>query len=1015
MSSLRTHTEPVLVLLLLIQTQLVVVHSLLASGTFMNHTAVLVVPCVPDHASALLRLKRSFVTTNESITAFRSWRAGTDCCGWEGVRCRGGKGRVTSLDLSHRRLRSRALNPSLFNLTSLEHLNLAYNDFSGSQLPSTGFERLLKLTHLNLSTSKFDGQVPTGIRQLTSLVSLDLSTGFKIVEMLNHGFYFEIASHNDSCRLVEPNFQTLIAKLGNLREIKLGYVDLSGNGVHWCDALGKSTPKIRLLSLPYCRLIGPICPSLSSLHSLVTIDLERNYLSGPIPDFLTNFSSLRVLQLQRNKLEGWVSPAIFLHKKLVTINLYHNLGLYGNLPNFSTSNSFENLVVGRTNFFGTIPSSISNLKSLKRLGLSAYGFSGELPFSIGKLKSLNSIEISGTGLVGSIPLWVANLTSLKTLQFSDCGLSGPIPSFIGDLTKLETLFLCNCSFSGKIPSHISNLTQLQILSLYENNLFGKVEITSLRKLPQLYAFDISHNNLVVVNGEDNSSFASFPKIMILGLAGCRIYEFPSFLRYQYNIDSLDLSDNQIHGAIPKWAWENWDELSSLNLANNRFTSIGYGPLLPSSIEVFDLSNNMFQGPIPIPRDTASALIYTRNKFSSIPSNFTSHLSDVTLLMVSENNFSGNIPSSFCGPTSIQLLDLSYNSFNGSLPHCLMENANGMVSLNLKDNELHGKFPDSFTEGCSFEALDLSGNLIEGQLPRSLFACKNLQILDVGKNLILDSFPCWMSSLHRLEVLVLKSNKLFGHVAQSIGEENTSSCAFPSVRIVDLSSNNFSGPLPQDWWFKKLKSMILRDSNSSLIMDYGVPQTGTSYTYTTAITYKGHDTTFSEILRTLVFIDVSNNAFSGEIPEAIGELVLLHGLNMSHNFLNGTIPSQVRRLNQLEALDISSNELSGVIPHEIASLDFLTMLNLSYNKLEGKIPESPHFLTFSNNSFLGNDGLCGSPLSKECSNATTTNVAQHTWEENYVDIMLFLLTGLGFGVGFAVVIVVTWVLPCRKRS
>ncbi|KAM0861356.1 hypothetical protein ACQ4PT_045949 [Festuca glaucescens] len=848
----------------------------------MNHTAVLVVPCVPDHASALLRLKRSFVTTNESITAFRSWRAGTDCCGWEGVRCRGGKGRVTSLDLSHRRLRSRALNPSLFNLTSLEHLNLAYNDFSGSQLPSTGFERLLKLTHLNLSTSKFDGQVPTGIRQLTSLVSLDLSTGFKIVEMLNHGFYFEIASHNDSCRLVEPNFQTLIAKLGNLREIKLGYVDLSGNGVHWCDALGKSTPKIRLLSLPYCRLIGPICPSLSSLHSLVTIDLERNYLSGPIPDFLTNFSSLRVLQLQRNKLEGWVSPAIFLHKKLVTINLYHNLGLYGNLPNFSTSNSFENLVVGRTNFFGTIPSSISNLKSLKRLGLSAYGFSGELPFSI-------------------------------------------------------------------------------------------------------------------------------------GLAGCRIYEFPSFLRYQYNIDSLDLSDNQIHGAIPKWAWENWDELSSLNLANNRFTSIGYGPLLPSSIEVFDLSNNMFQGPIPIPRDTASALIYTRNKFSSIPSNFTSHLSDVTLLMVSENNFSGNIPSSFCGPTSIQLLDLSYNSFNGSLPHCLMENANGMVSLNLKDNELHGKFPDSFTEGCSFEALDLSGNLIEGQLPRSLFACKNLQILDVGKNLILDSFPCWMSSLHRLEVLVLKSNKLFGHVAQSIGEENTSSCAFPSVRIVDLSSNNFSGPLPQDWWFKKLKSMILRDSNSSLIMDYGVPQTGTSYTYTTAITYKGHDTTFSEILRTLVFIDVSNNAFSGEIPEAIGELVLLHGLNMSHNFLNGTIPSQVRRLNQLEALDISSNELSGVIPHEIASLDFLTMLNLSYNKLEGKIPESPHFLTFSNNSFLGNDGLCGSPLSKECSNATTTNVAQHTWEENYVDIMLFLLTGLGFGVGFAVVIVVTWVLPCRKRS
>lgn len=1016
MASVRTHPEPLLLLLLLLQIHLMVVHSLLPStGTFINHTAIPEVPCVPDHASALLRLKRSFSTTNESIAAFGSWTTGTDCCGWEGIRCRGGKGRVTFLDLSNLGLQSRGLDPSLFDLTSLEHLNLAYNDFGGSQLPSNGFERLLKLTHLNLSSSSFDGQVPTGIRHLTNLVSLDLSTGFKSVELLQDGYFLLSSSDYDSIQLVEPNFKTLIAKLGNLREIKLGLVDLSDNGVQWCDALAKSTPKIRLLSLPFCKLTGPICASLSSLNSLVTIDLGYNHLSGTVPDFLANFSSLRVLQLQRNKLEGWVSPAIFQHKKLVTINLYHNLELYGYLPNFSTSNSLENLVVGRTKFYGTIPSSIGNLKSLKRLGLSASGFSGELPLSIRKLKSLNAIEISGLGLVGSVPSWVANLTSLKTLQFSDCGLSGPIPSFIGDLTKLETLILCNSSFSGEIPTHISNLTQLRVLSLYENNLFGTVELTSLRKLPHLYAFDISYNNLVVVNGEDNSSSVSFPKIEILNLAGCRISEFPSFLRYQYNIGSLDLSDNQIHGAIPKWVWENWYELFLLILANNKFTNIGYDPLLPSSIEVFDLSNNMFQGPLPIPRGSAYALVYSRNKFSSIPSNFSSHLSDSTLLQVSENNFSGNIPSSFCEPTSIQILDISYNNFNGSIPPCLMENANGMVSLNLKENQLHGEFPDSFSDGCSFEALDLSGNLIEGQLPRSLVACKNLQILDVGNNIISDSFPCWMSSLHRLEVLVLKSNKLFGHVAQSFGKEKTIACAFPSVRIVDLSSNYFSGPLPQDRWFKKLKSMILRDPNASLIMDHEVPKTGKSYTYTAAITYKGHDTTFSQILRTLVFIDVSNNAFIGAIPKDIGELVLLHGLNLSHNFLTGVIPSQVSRLNQLEALDLSSNELSGVIPHEISSLDFLTMLNLSYNKLEGRIPESPHFLTFSNNSFLGNDGLCGSPLSKECSNATTPNVAPHTAKESSVDIMLFLFTGLGFGVGFAVVIVVTWVLPRKKRS
>ncbi|XP_025878749.2 receptor-like protein 9DC1 isoform X2 [Oryza sativa Japonica Group] len=129
-------------------------------------------PCSPDQATALLQLKRSFTVNTASATAFRSWRAGTDCCHWAGVRCddddndaaaSGSTGRrATSLDLGGRGLQSGGLDAAVFSLTSLGYLNLGGNDFNASRLPAVGFERLTELTHLNISPPSFTGQIPAG-------------------------------------------------------------------------------------------------------------------------------------------------------------------------------------------------------------------------------------------------------------------------------------------------------------------------------------------------------------------------------------------------------------------------------------------------------------------------------------------------------------------------------------------------------------------------------------------------------------------------------------------------------------------------------------------------------------------------------------------------------------------------------------------------------------------------------------------------------------------------------------
>ncbi|KAI8538026.1 hypothetical protein RHMOL_Rhmol09G0068700 [Rhododendron molle] len=89
------------------------------------------------------------------------------------------------------------------------------------------------------------------------------------------------------------------------------------------------------------------------------------------------------------------------------------------------------------------------------------------------------------------------------------------------------------------------------------------------------------------------------------------------------------------------------------------------------------------------------------------------------------------------------------------------------------------------------------------------------------------------------------------------------------------------------------------------------------------------------------------------------------MNLSHNSLSGHLPSLLGNIAVLESLDLSSNQLTGKIPGELTRLTFLAVLNFSKNHLVGPIPHGNQFDTFQNDSYVGNSGLCGLPLSKKC--------------------------------------------------
>jgi len=66
---------------------------------------------------------------------------------------------------------------------------------------------------------------------------------------------------------------------------------------------------------------------------------------------------------------------------------------------------------------------------------------------------------------------------------------------------------------------------------------------------------------------------------------------------------------------------------------------------------------------------------------------------------------------------------------------------------------------------------LHGNKIEGQLPRAFNNCVDLEVIDIGRNKIVDTFPSWLGGLLNLRVLVLRSNQFHGSIGYLEDEES----------------------------------------------------------------------------------------------------------------------------------------------------------------------------------------------------------------------------------------------------
>ncbi|KAK3423789.1 hypothetical protein EUGRSUZ_H00985 [Eucalyptus grandis] len=650
-------------------------------------------------------------------------------------------------------------------------------------------------------------------------------------------------------------------------------------------------PKLQVLEMSNCYLTK-FPYFLNSLERLTHLDLSLNRISGEIPRCFWGISrhTLEHLDLSGNFLDGGIHQ---LHwKRLSYINLQEN-SLQGPLliPSPSTRYFYAS-----NNGFTEIPSSICQLSSLLELELFNNNLSRMLPPCFGNITNLELLDLGSNKLQG--PLSILSPSTRYFYAISICQLS-----------SLLELDLSNNNLLGTVPPCFGNITNLEVLDLSSNKLQGPLPIPS----PSTRSFHAMNNDFT---GEIPSLICQLSSLWSLDLSNNSLLgNIPPSFGNITNLVDLGLTSNKLQGSLPR---------PNLYISNNNF--IGWWPtkiFSNMSLQVIDLSNNKFGGPIPLP-------------------------SIVTMYYSIANNvITGKIPSLICNATNLGMINLSNNRLIGSLPRCSTNFGPIVEVLNLGMNHFEGTIPQSISSIHGLRTLDLSGNRFEGTLPRSLVNCTYLQVLDLSSNQIEDTFPRWLGKLPELKILILRSNNFKGLLNIPKGD-----LIFPKLRILDLSNNNFSGPLSTNL-IMNLRGMKNREvgQDEPLYMTRFIMLTRKeSYENTVTVMMKGQEIRLVKILTIFTTIDLSQNFFQGDIPEAFGYLLLLVGLNLSHNHLIGSIPLTLGNLTNLGWLDLSSNMLSGEIPRVLGDLASLGYLNLSKNQLIGRIPQDKQLSTFSNNSF-----------------------------------------------------------------
>ncbi|XP_058076472.1 receptor-like protein EIX1 [Magnolia sinica] len=307
------------------------------------------------------------------------------------------------------------------------------------------------------------------------------------------------------------------------------------------------------------------------------------------------------------------------------------------------------------------------------------------------------------------------------------------------------------------------------------------------------------------------------------------------------------------------------------------------------------------------------------------------------------SLSGRIDPALVQLKHLQSLDLSFNAFNGAPIPDFLGSMKELRHLDLSWAGFSGRIPHQLGNLSKLISLKLSSSS-SSLSAKNLWWLTNLpslNYLDMSYvNLSMASHD-WVHVMNMSPSLV--ELRLIG-CGLSYISPTLPSVNFTSLRVLDLSDNNFNSTIPN--WIANISSLVSLDllgNNFHGEVPYQFSHLPNLEELLLGSTDDNLRVDWSEFLegswrklKMLIYLSFSQQ--HGGIPNSIGNITSLEFLSLSFSEnITGSIPRSITKLIKLESLSLYGYKMHAAIPDWLYELKNLKRLSLSDCMLTGQIP------------------------------------------------------------------------------